>query len=105
MSVPMTARLDVSDPAIAEAIIKVRSDAHEETFCLLGYEGKSKIVLKSCGTGSAYSVVDEMAGARNLTRQAAAQRPPLSAAAVAHLGSGTRQRSGGLPSAEGSWGV
>lgn len=55
-----TARLDLSDPAIAEAITKVRSDANEETFCVLGYEGKSKIVLKACAAGSAYGAMDAM---------------------------------------------
>ena len=55
-----TARLDVSDPALGEAVIKVRSDASPETFCLFGYEGKSKIVLKTCGTGSVYSALDAL---------------------------------------------
>ena len=55
-----TARLDVSDPALADAVIKVRSDTSPETFCLFGYEGKSKIVLKECGTGSPYSAIDSM---------------------------------------------
>ena len=55
-----TARLDVSDPAIKEAIRKVRSDADPETFLLLGYEGKAKIVLKACGTGNAYACVEDM---------------------------------------------
>ena len=56
-----TSRLDVSDPALADAIIKVRSDASPETFCTFGYEGKSKIVLKACGAGNAYSAVDDLA--------------------------------------------
>jgi len=55
-----TARLDVSDPAIAEAITKVRGDGSPETYVVLGYEGKSKIVVKSCGAGNAYACIDEM---------------------------------------------
>ena len=45
---------------IKEAIRKVRSDADPETFLLLGYEGKAKIVLKACGTGNAYACVEDM---------------------------------------------
>ena len=95
-----TARLDVSDPAVAEvraafitppppsaalgahastrskqvvplrtvrrptrlsqAIAAVRSDTAPETFCVLTYEGKSKIVLKERGTGNCYKAVDDM---------------------------------------------
>jgi len=55
-----TARLDLSDPELNEAIIKVRSDASPETFVTMGYEGKSKIVLKECGTGNAYAGIDDM---------------------------------------------
>ena len=40
-----TARLDLSDSALKDAVLKVRSDASPETFCVLGYEGKAKIVL------------------------------------------------------------
>jgi len=54
-----TARLDVSDPALAQAITAVRSDTTPETFCVFTYEGKSKIVLKGTGSGDCYKAVDE----------------------------------------------
>jgi hypothetical protein len=31
-----------------------------ETFCVFGYEGKAKIVLKDKGTGSPYACIDDM---------------------------------------------
>ena len=55
-----TARLDVSDPSLKDAILKVRSDAAPETYCILGYEGKSKIVLKDIGSSSPYTCIDQM---------------------------------------------
>jgi hypothetical protein len=55
-----TARLDLSDPALADALTKVRSDASPETYCVFGYEGKSKIVLKDMGTGNCYECIKGM---------------------------------------------
>ena len=55
-----TARLDISDPALNDAIVKVRSDASPETYCIFGYEGKSKIVLKSCAEGNAFDAIGEL---------------------------------------------
>ena len=55
-----TARLDLTDPALQEALIKVRSDASPETACVFGYEGKSKIVVKSCSTGNAFDCVEDL---------------------------------------------
>jgi hypothetical protein len=55
-----TSRLDLSDKALADAILKVRSDASPETYCVFGYEGNSKIVLKDIGTGSCYECIDDM---------------------------------------------
>jgi len=55
-----TARLDLSDPALADALTKVRSDASPETYCVFGYEGKSKIVLKEMGTGNCYECIKGM---------------------------------------------
>jgi hypothetical protein len=54
-----TARLDVSDPALQEAILKVRSDAEPETFCIFGYEGKAKITLKECSSGNVYDALED----------------------------------------------
>ena len=53
-------RLDLSDPALADALTKVRSDASPETYCVFGYEGKSKIVLKDMGTGNCYECIKGM---------------------------------------------
>jgi len=55
-----TARLDISSPDLADAIAKVRSDTTPENFCLFGYEGKSKIVLKELGTSSFTGLVDAL---------------------------------------------
>jgi len=55
-----TARLDLSDSALKDAVLKVRSDASPETFCVLGYEGKAKIVLKDSGSGDPYACIDDM---------------------------------------------
>ena len=52
--------LDLSDPALAEAIANVRSDTTPSTFCIFGYEGKAKIVCKEVGEGPAYKAVDSM---------------------------------------------
>mmetsp|Transcript_136614 Transcript_136614/g.291811 ORF Transcript_136614/g.291811 Transcript_136614/m.291811 type:complete len:145 (-) Transcript_136614:43-477(-) len=45
--------LDVSDPAIAEAWGKVRSDADPLTWLLLEYEGKAKLKVRASGSGDA----------------------------------------------------
>ena len=55
-----TARLDLSDPALKEAIAKVRSDDHPATSCVFGYEGKAKIVCKSVGEGKCFDCLDDL---------------------------------------------
>merc|ERR1719198_333642 len=55
-----TARLDLSDPSVKEALANVRSDTKPATFCVLGYEGKAKIVCKKLGEGSPYAAMDSM---------------------------------------------
>ena len=55
-----TARLDLSDPGIKDALASVRSDTTDSTYCILGYEGKAKIVCKKLGEGSPFAAVDEM---------------------------------------------
>mmetsp|Transcript_37087 Transcript_37087/g.110711 ORF Transcript_37087/g.110711 Transcript_37087/m.110711 type:complete len:147 (+) Transcript_37087:38-478(+) len=62
--VKVSSGLDVSDPAIAEAWNKVRTDAKEETWMLLEYEGKSKLKVRASGAGGAEdllaNVTDEL---------------------------------------------
>ena len=62
-----TARLDLSDPALKEALARVRSDSDPATYCVFGYEGKAKIICKKVGEGKCYDALDEMddAEARN----------------------------------------
>ena len=48
----MTARLDISDPKLKEAVASVRSDSTPDMYCIFTYEGKSKIVCKEIGQGS-----------------------------------------------------
>ena len=55
-----TSRLDLSDPGLLAAVKSVRSDEDPATFLVFGYEGKSKIVVKACGTGNAYSCIADM---------------------------------------------
>ena len=55
-----TARLDISDPKLKEAVAAVRSDATADKYCIFGYEGKSKIVLKETGSGSMADMVDSL---------------------------------------------
>ena len=55
-----TARLDISSPALKEAVASVRSDGTADKYCILGYEGKAKIVLKETGTGSMADMVEEL---------------------------------------------
>ena len=55
-----TARLDLSDPGIKEALASVRSDTLPATYCVLGYEGKAKIVCKKVGDGRCYDALDHM---------------------------------------------
>ena len=55
-----TARLDLSDPSLKEALAKVRSDADPATYCVFGYEGKAKIICKKVGEGRCYDALDEM---------------------------------------------
>ena len=55
-----TARLDLSDPAIKEALVAVRADSNPATYCVLGYEGKAKIVCKQVGEDSPYKAIDFM---------------------------------------------
>ena len=47
----MTSRLDTSDPALKDIVAKVRSDDDPTSWCVLGYEGKAKIILKNSGSG------------------------------------------------------
>ena len=51
---------DLSDPALKDAIQNVRSDTHPATYCVLGYEGKAKIVCKDVGEGKCFSCIDDM---------------------------------------------
>ena len=51
---------DLSDPALGEALALVRSDVAPQTYCIFGYEGKTKIVCKARGGGSCYAAMDEM---------------------------------------------
>mmetsp|Transcript_143517 Transcript_143517/g.458959 ORF Transcript_143517/g.458959 Transcript_143517/m.458959 type:complete len:146 (+) Transcript_143517:136-573(+) len=53
-----TSGLDVSDPEIADAWAKVRSDGSEETWLLLGYEGKTKLKVHSTGGGGAVELLE-----------------------------------------------
>ena len=55
-----TARLDLSDPALKEAIANVRSDTVAANYCLFGYEGKAKIVLKDSGEAPIGDVIAKM---------------------------------------------
>jgi len=55
-----TTRLDVSSPELKAAIADVRSDGSATNWCIFGYEGKSKIVLKSKGEGSLVAMVAEV---------------------------------------------
>ena len=55
-----TSRLDLSDPALKEAIANVRSDATPATWCVFTYEGKAKIVCKEVGEGAPYQATDNM---------------------------------------------
>uniref|UniRef100_A0A7S1MGN3 ADF-H domain-containing protein n=1 Tax=Alexandrium catenella TaxID=2925 RepID=A0A7S1MGN3_ALECA len=51
--VKVSSGLDVSDPGIAEAWAKVRTDSDAETWMLLEYEGKSKLKVRASGAGGA----------------------------------------------------
>eukprot|EP00413_Alexandrium_margalefii_P016975 CAMPEP_0204527912 /NCGR_PEP_ID=MMETSP0661-20131031/9236_1 /ASSEMBLY_ACC=CAM_ASM_000606 /TAXON_ID=109239 /ORGANISM="Alexandrium margalefi, Strain AMGDE01CS-322" /LENGTH=149 /DNA_ID=CAMNT_0051533851 /DNA_START=35 /DNA_END=484 /DNA_ORIENTATION=- len=61
--VKVSSGLDVSDPGIAQAWSKVRTDADADTWMLLEYEGKSKLKVRASGGGGAEellaSVTDE----------------------------------------------
>jgi len=46
-----TARLDLSEDAIKPIIAQIRDDAQPETYMILKYESKSKIVCAKTGTG------------------------------------------------------
>ena len=56
----MTSRLDTSDPALKEIVAKVRSDTDPASWCVLGYEGKAKIILKNSGSGSFMGAMEEL---------------------------------------------
>ena len=56
----MTARFDVSDPAIKEGLAAVRSDVMPATYCVIGYEGKAKLICKKVGEGNPYAAMEEM---------------------------------------------
>ena len=56
----MTARLDLSDPALAAAVADVRDDKTDTAWCQFGYENKAKIVLSEKGTGGVDELLDAM---------------------------------------------
>ena len=43
--------VDVSDSRIAQAYADVRSDSNPTSYAVLGYEGKTKIVVQATGSG------------------------------------------------------
>ena len=59
-AVQSMATLDLSDPAIADAIATVRSDATPQTYCILSYKSKSTLGVETLGEGSAFAAIDEM---------------------------------------------
>ena len=52
--------LDLSDPELQRAIACVRSDVDPSTYCVFGYEGKAKIVLKELSSDNVYTAIDKM---------------------------------------------
>ena len=56
----MMGALALSDPDLGAAIARVRSDVAPDTYCLFGYEGRSKIVCKAVGAASVDKVVEQM---------------------------------------------
>ena len=55
-----TARLDISDPALKEAVANVRSDSTDAKYCIFNYEGKAKIKVKEVGSGSMADMAEEL---------------------------------------------